>query len=290
MTAPAAGPRGIVVATLTPYDAEGRVDAGLAREHAAWLAEQGVPGLAPVGTTGEALYLEEAEKRRLIRAVVEGAAGRARVVAGIWALSPAEVARLAADAADAGADALFLTTPIYYRYGEAAILEWYRHAARAARLPLFGYHIPAYTGNDVSLEMLETLIGEGTLAGIKDSTGNAERLAAEIRVAAGRAAVYGASDSFALQAARLGPDGFISALANIFPDAFLRIWEGDEEAQKTMDRARSAVKGYGGIAALKQLLRRRGFEFGATRLPFSELDAAGGAALDELMSGMGRVA
>ena len=77
---------GITVATLTPYDDAGRVDAGLAREHAAWLTEAGIRTLAPVGTTGEALYLEPGEKGGFIRAAVDGASGRAAVIAGIWAL------------------------------------------------------------------------------------------------------------------------------------------------------------------------------------------------------------
>src|ERR1051326_5026150 len=55
-------PAGMTVATLTLYDREGRVDTGLARTHAAWLAEAGIPTLAPVGTTGEALYLDRREK------------------------------------------------------------------------------------------------------------------------------------------------------------------------------------------------------------------------------------
>src|SRR5947207_13749334 len=107
-------PAGMTVATLTPYDARGRIDPGVAREHARWLVEAGIATLAPVGTTGEALYLEAAEKQALIRAAVDGAAGRAAVVAGIWALRPDEIRDLHLAAADAGAAAVFLTTPVYY--------------------------------------------------------------------------------------------------------------------------------------------------------------------------------
>jgi dihydrodipicolinate synthase/N-acetylneuraminate lyase len=69
----------------------------------------------------------------------------------------------------------------------------------------------------------------------------------------------------------MGVDGFISALANIYPATFARIWNGAEAAQAAIDRVRTAVKGYGGIGGLKVLLRTRGFDFGGTRLPFADL-------------------
>jgi 4-hydroxy-tetrahydrodipicolinate synthase/2-dehydro-3-deoxy-phosphogluconate/2-dehydro-3-deoxy-6-phosphogalactonate aldolase len=276
--------RGIIVATLTPYDSAGRVDLGLVREHAAFLVERGIEGLAPVGTTGEFLYLTEAEKVAIVRATIAGAGGKARVIAGIWALAPDEVARLGRAAEEAGAHAVFLTTPVYYRYSEAALFDWYRHAAAATHLPLFAYNIPAYSGNEIPLPLLDRLLEEGTAAGIKDSTASAERLGALVERCRGRAAVYGASDSFGLEARRLGADGFISALANIYPEAFLRIWQGDEAAQARVDRLRAAVKGYGGTAALKHLLTARGFPSSPTRLPFSELDPSARAALDRLLA------
>jgi 4-hydroxy-tetrahydrodipicolinate synthase len=278
---------GMIAATLTPFDAGGRLDAGLAREQAAFLVARGIPGLAPIGTTGEFLFLDEGEKRAIMRATVEGAGGRARVIAGIWAADPSGVARLAQAAADAGADAVFLTTPVYYRYEEAAIERWYRHAVAASRLPVFCYHIPAYSGNEIGLALLERLVGEGAVAGIKDSTGSAERLAAELHVCRGRALVFGASDSFAAEARRLGADGFISALANVVPEEFVAIWNGDAAAQARIDRLRAAVKGYGGIAALKYMLSRRGLDLGPSRLPFTVLDATARAAIDGVLDEVG---
>jgi 4-hydroxy-tetrahydrodipicolinate synthase len=280
-------PRGIIVATLTPYDQTGAVDLGRVREHAAFLVRSGIRWLAPAGTTGEFPFLSEAEKRAVVAAAVEGAGSEGGVIAGIWGASPEEVDRLAAAAEDAGARAAFLTTPIYYRYPEPAIAGWYRYAGAATRLPVFCYNIPAYSGNEISLPLLEQLLNDGVVAGIKDSTASEERLAAEVKLCRGRGAVYGASDSFALESLRLGADGFISALANIFPAAFAAIWEGDTSAQAAIDTIRSAVKGYGGIAALKHLLARHGFDFGPIRLPFSELDAAARVGLDRAVDESG---
>lgn len=271
---------GIIAATLTPLDAEGRIDPGRVGEHTAFLIERGVTGLAPSGTTGEFVYLATEEKAALIRATVEAACGRAAVVAGVWAPRLEEIAHLCRVAEQAGADAVFLTPPIYYPVGNDAIVAFYRFVGAATRLPVYCYNIPQYTNNEITLPALERMVAEGSVAGIKDSTGKAERLKALLEAVGERIAVYAASDSFALAARRMGAHGFISALANIFPETFARIWAGDESAQRTMDRVRAAVKGYGGIAALKHLLRRRGFDFGPTRIPFTALDDDARRAVD----------
>ena len=265
---------GMIVATLTPFRADGAVEPDAIAAHVDFLAGAGMPAVAPAGTTGEFLYLTEQERSDVVRASVEGAAGRLRVIAGIWALDAEGVGRLARAAEKAGADAVFLTTPIYYPASDDAIVDWYRSARNHTGLPLFAYHIPQYAVNGVSASVLRRLIDEGTVQGIKDSTGKAERVQELLETAAGRIAVYGASDSFALQARRMGVTGFISALANIYPEHFARIWAGDDAAQAVIDRIRAAVKGYGGIGGLKALLRARGFGFGGTRLPYGDLSPA----------------
>lgn len=281
--------RGMIVATLTPFDREGRVDAETLRGHVDFLARGGMPAVAPAGTTGEFLYLSEAERAAVVRASVEAAAGRLKVIAGIWALDAEGVGRLARDAETAGADAVFLTTPVYYPASDEAVVRWYQSARRHTGLPLFAYHIPQYAVNGVSLAALERLMDSDTIQGIKDSTGKAERVQELLDACRGRIAVYGASDSFALRARRMGVDGFISALANIYPRTFARIWEGDAQAQAAIDQVRTAVKGYGGIGALKALLRGKGFEFGGTRLPFSDLGPEEEQALGTLAESLGEL-
>lgn len=262
---------GMIVATLTPYRPDGSVNGEMISRHIDYLAAGGIPAVAPVGTTGEFLYLTEDERVAVVRATVAAAAGRMKVIAGIWAADIEGVGRLARAAEKAGADAVFLTTPIYYPASDDAVLRWYRAARFHSKLPLFAYHIPQYAVNGVSLDALRSLIDEETIQGIKDSTGKPERVQDLLDTCRDRIAVYGASDSFALRARRMGVDGFISALANVYPATFVRIWNGDEAAQVAVDRIRTAVKGYGGIGGVKALLRAKGLGFGRTRLPFADL-------------------
>src|SRR5205823_4936361 len=105
---------GLHVATLTPFDESDRLDFSVVRAHTDFLVRAGVAGVCPAGTTGEMLYLTVGEKVRLIEETVAAAAGRVKVIAGIWGLQEKEIALLARAATAAGADAVFLPPPIYY--------------------------------------------------------------------------------------------------------------------------------------------------------------------------------
>jgi 4-hydroxy-tetrahydrodipicolinate synthase len=273
---------GCYVATLTPFDSASRLDTGAARAHIQWLVENGVEGLCPAGTTGEFLYLTHAEKRSIVAATVEAAGGRVPVIAGVWALSALEAAGLAKEAQDAGADAVFLPPPIYYPASDMTLLAWYAAVQDEASLPVFAYNIPQYAANAISIECLRLLFDSGSLVGVKDSTGRAERVGELIREFGESAVVFAASDSFASEGRKLGADGFISAIANVAPTLFARLWAGDESLQADVDRLRAALKQVGSIPALKYLLARRGFAFGESRLPFSALTEEQREMLDRL--------
>ena len=266
--------KGCYVATLTPFDSQGRVDLGVVRAHTAWLIENGIEGLCPVGTTGEFLFLSESEKSAIIRATVEGASGRVPVLAGVWATTPEEINRLAKGAEDTGADGVFLPTPIYYPATQTTIYDWYEGAKRATSLPVFAYNIPQYAANEITFDTLQHLLDAGIIAGVKDSTGKAERVGELVKRFGQEHTVFAASDSFATEGRKLGADGFISAIANAVPALFAKLWAGDESLQSEVDTLRSALKKVGSLPALKFLLVKQGFAFGGVRIPYSDLTEA----------------
>jgi 4-hydroxy-tetrahydrodipicolinate synthase len=266
-----AGFSGCYVATLTPFDGSDRLDEGVVREHAQWLVEQGVDGLCPAGTTGEFLYLTEEEKRRMTAVTVEAVAGRVPVLAGVWALRAPERVALARAAADSGAAGVFLPPPIYYPADDAALIAYYAAVHAATPLPVFAYNIPQYAANSLSADTVGRMLEAGIIAGIKDSTGNAERVGELVNRFGQEAVVFAASDSFATRGRELGADGFISAIANVMPAEFARLWRGETSLQPLVDSMRTALKQVGSIPALKSLLARRGFGIDAFRLPASPL-------------------
>lgn len=263
--------KGCYVATLAPFDSGDRVDEGVVRAHAEWLVEAGVAGLCPAGTTGEFLYLSAAEKNKIYRATVAGAQGRVPVIAGVWGARPEQATALTKLAEDAGAAGVFAPPPIYYPASADSIFRWYENMQSASGLPVFAYNIPQYAANEVSLDCLERLFAEGVIAGAKDSSGKAERIGEQVRRFGDRGVVFAASDSFATEGRKLGADGFISAIANVAPSLFVKLWAGDEALQPQVDALRNALKQVGSISGLKRLLTQKGFAFGHSRIPYTEV-------------------
>ena len=276
--------QGCYVATLSPFGADGKLDTGVVRAHTEWLLDNGVEGLNPAGTTGEFLYLSDEEKRQVTTATIEAAKRRVPVIAGVWALQPGQVSELTRAAQDAGADGVFLPPPIYYPATDEAVFAWYANVREATDLPIFAYNIPQYAANTVSIACLERLFAENVIAGVKDSTGKTERVSELVARFGQQGTIFAASDGFASEGRKLGANGFISAIANVTPALFVRLWQGDEGLQPQVDRLRTALKSIGSIPALKYLLRRHGFAFGPSRIPFSDLTPAQRNMLDALES------
>jgi 4-hydroxy-tetrahydrodipicolinate synthase len=266
--------RGLMVATVTPFDSSDRLDYGVIRAHTDFLITGGVSAICPAGTTGEMLYLSVGEKVRLVEETCRASAGRVPVIAGIWALREKEVALLGRAAKAAGATAVFLPPPIYYPAGDDAVYEWYRHASEASELPVFTYNIPSYAANAISMECLERLVQDGLIAGVKDSTGNPEQMTELVNRFSDRISVEAASDAFVSEARKIGAHGFISALANVWPKALARLWGGEEALQEPLAAVRAAIKKAGGISAIKFLAVKRGFTFGLSRIPLSSQSKA----------------
>jgi len=274
--------QGCCTATLTPFDGQNRVDEGVVRAHTQWLIENGTAGLCPAGTTGEFLYLSHEESRTVVAETVVAAAGRVPVIAGVWALTIEEAADNARAAENAGADAVFLPPPIYYPANDHQVFSWYTTVHKATTLPVFAYNIPQYAANPISVGCLHLLFSTGAIVGVKDSTGDAGRVGELVAQFGGSGVVFAASDGFAVQGRALGADGFISAIANVTPRLFSRLWEGEDDLQSEVNALRSALKEVGSIAGLKYLMARQGFAFGVSRLPFSSLSDAHKNRLDAL--------
>jgi 4-hydroxy-tetrahydrodipicolinate synthase len=217
--------RGVAVALLTLFDPDGdRVDAAATGAHAARLVDLGVRGVLVAGSTGEADALTDDERVELI-AAVKGACPGVPVIAGTsgsWT-RPA-VARTRA-AVTAGADAVLvapprrcLDVPGFY----AAV------AAAADPAPVLAYHFPGVAGGEVPVEALAPL----PIAGIKDSTGSADRLLAEL--AAWEGWTYVGSAALTGYAGSLGATGAILAVANAVPEEAIAAWDGDGAAQRRL--------------------------------------------------------
>jgi 4-hydroxy-tetrahydrodipicolinate synthase len=216
---------GIIPAVTTPFDAAGEIDLdGLDRNLAA-LLDAGVHGIVATGTMGEAGSLSPAERRTVVQAVVRAADGRVPVIAGVSAGTPAAAIAFAADAADAGVDALMMLPPLGYRGDDHEIEAFYRAVAEAAALPLMAYNNPDASGIDMLPGLLVRLYEKiDAVVAIKECSGDARRIPALLNAAPGLEVLVG-GDDWALEGFCAGATGWVSGVADVAPRDCVALYE-----------------------------------------------------------------
>lgn len=216
--------RGVGVALVTFFDVAGEVDLAATGEHAARLVAAGIRSVLVAGTTGEADTLTDAERVELVAAVRAACPG-VPVLAGASGPWTRPAAGRAADAVKAGADAVLVAPP----RGGGDLAEYYQVVAEAAApAPVLAYHYPGVAGAAVPVAALDSL----PVVGVKDSTGDPERLLAELVGYAGP--TYVGSSAVLGYAGHLGAAGAILAVANAVPEDCIAAFAGDPEAQRRL--------------------------------------------------------
>src|SRR3954449_8140452 len=163
---------GIIPAVTTPFDATDQVDVGALRENLETLLEAGVHGFVACGTMGEAGSLTTDERRTVVEAVVEQAAGRVPVIVGVSSGSAVNSLAYAADARAAGADAVMCLPPLGYRADPDEVVAFFAAVADCG-LPVMAYNNPEASGVDMPAELIARIHEEveGVVA-IKECSGD----------------------------------------------------------------------------------------------------------------------
>ncbi|MHC5544680.1 4-hydroxy-tetrahydrodipicolinate synthase, partial [Singulisphaera rosea] len=166
---------GCTVALVTPFR-DGDVDYQALKDAVDWQIAQGTPVISPVGTTGESPTLSHDEHEKVITAVVERAAGRAKVLPGTGSNATAEAVRLTKFAAKAGADGALLVSPYYNRPTQEGLYAHYARIAESVDLPLVLYNVPGRTGRNVDPETVERLAKSGPIVAVKEASGSLDQV------------------------------------------------------------------------------------------------------------------
>lgn len=213
---------GCYTAIVTPFR-DGAPDLDAFARLIEWQIAEGVDGLVPCGTTGEAATLTEAEHIALIARAISTARGRVPVLAGAGGADTRKVIGLLREAKILGAHGGLVVTPFYNRPGQAGLLAHYRAAADSVELPIVLYNVPTRTGIDMSVETVAELAAHPNIVGIKEATGDLGRVAwlrdrcsPEFRLISG-------DDSSALGFFAHGGDGVISVTSNVAPGEMARM-------------------------------------------------------------------
>jgi 4-hydroxy-tetrahydrodipicolinate synthase len=235
---------GVGVALVTIRDARDRPDPVATGALAADLVARGMRAVLACGTTGEAARLNEAERTGVITAVRAAVPRDVPVIAGTGAVSAAGAVALTSVAAAAGADAVLAWPP-----PDCDDLPGYYAAIGSAApgLPVLAYHVPWVSAPGLPVEALADL----PVAGLKDSSGDPDRLLFEVARYSG--ATYVGSSALLALAGPLGCAGAILAVANVAPELCISAFAGVADAQRELTDVHLAVRA-GGPPVLRELL------------------------------------
>ncbi|MEU0372173.1 dihydrodipicolinate synthase family protein [Streptomyces sp. NPDC006283] len=227
--------RGVVPPVCTPLTASGEVDTASLTRLVEHLLAGGVHGLFALGSTSEVAYLTDAQRATVLETVVGAADGRVPVLAGVIDTTTARVVDHAKAAAEVGADALVATAPFYTRTHGVEIARHFRRIRSAVDLPLFAYDLPVSVHTKLSAALVSELAEDGTLAGLKDSSGDDGALRRLIVALGGREGrADGPAPAFSIltgseltvDAALLaGADGVVPGIGNVDPAGYVRLYE-----------------------------------------------------------------
>lgn len=232
--------KGSLVALVTPMGEDGSIDDDSLAALIEWHIENGTAGIVAAGTTGESPTLETREHVEFLSRVIELVDGRIPVIAGTGSNSTAQTLSLTSKAAELGADACLLVVPYYNRPGQEGLYQHYRAIAEAVKVPLILYNVPSRTVADLLPETVERLAKFSNIVGIKEATGNLDRLR-EIRERCGPDfLLHSGDDATAREFMLEGGDGVISVTANVAPRAMADMCDaalaGDRAGAEAADR------------------------------------------------------
>ena len=209
---------GSITALLTPFK-NGEVDYKAFEKFVNWQIKEGTNGLVPCGTTGESPTLDFDEHNKVVEACVKAAKGRVPVIAGTGANSTDEAIYLSKHAEKVGADALLIVAPYYNKPTQEGLYQHYKAINDAVKTPIILYNVPGRSVADIKNETVERLLNLKNILGMKDATGDLERISL-LRPAYAKKKGFcylGGDDALALPFAVLGACGTISVTSNIAP-------------------------------------------------------------------------
>jgi dihydrodipicolinate synthase/N-acetylneuraminate lyase len=287
-------PHGVYVPTVAFFKPDEEVDIATVERHAVYLAHSGVTGLVTQGSNGEAVHLDRDERKAITaatrRAVDAAGYSSMPVIAGCGAPSTRETIQFCKDSGEAGADAVLVLPPSYYKalVSSESMHAHFQAVADASPVPVLIYNFPgASSGLDLSSDDILALSVHPNIIGCKLTCGNTGKLA---RIAAAKPdfLTFGGSADFTLQTLIAGGAGIIGGVANMIPRSCVRVMElyrsgKVQEAQKVqavVARADWAAIHGGFIAVKTGLQSYRGYG-GLPRRPCIVPDVKAAAAIHE---------
>jgi 4-hydroxy-tetrahydrodipicolinate synthase len=210
--------RGCATALVTPFGAGG-VDVERMRALVLRQIEGGVRLVVPCGTTGESVTMSGAERESVIRATIEVARGRARVIAGTGSNNTAHAVEQSRAAAEWGADAVLVVAPYYNKPTQEGLYQHFRAVAEAVpETPVVLYNVPGRTSSNINAETTLRLARDcANVVAVKEASGNLAQIMEILRGRPEGFLVLSGDDALTFAMIALGADGLVSVASNEAP-------------------------------------------------------------------------
>jgi 4-hydroxy-2-oxoglutarate aldolase len=276
--------QGIFPPLTTPFTSEGELALDRLRENVVRYNPTRLAGYVVIGSTGESVLLSRDEVERVWGTVREAAVGDKVLIAGTGVESTAETIDRTNRAAAFGYQAALVKTPHYYKpqMTPQAQLEHFLRVAEASRIPILIYSVPQFTGLAVEASLVARLAEHPNIIGIKESSGNVQRVAEIIHAAPPTFQTLVGSATTLYPSLVIGAVGGILAVACALPELCVALYEasrtGDAERARTLQHRLllPTIKFVAefGISGLKYAMDRVGYYGGAARRPLLPLTDA----------------
>ncbi|SDK18293.1 dihydrodipicolinate synthase family protein [Nonomuraea jiangxiensis] len=265
---------GVIPPVCTPLTPDYQVDVASFVRLLDHLLDGGVDGLFVLGSSSEAAYLTDAQRRVVLETVVGHVAGQVPVLAGVIDMTTPRVLEHVRAAVAAGVSGVVATAPFYTRTHPAEIRLHFRTIAAQGGLPVYAYDLPVSVHTKLGAGLLLELAAEGVLAGVKDSSGDDGGMRAVIMGREAPFSVLTGSEVTVDSALWMGADGVVPGLGNVDPHGYVELyrcasrgdWEAARAEQERLVRLFEIVKVGGtrmggsssGLGAFKAALHLRG--------------------------------
>jgi 4-hydroxy-tetrahydrodipicolinate synthase len=265
----------VLTATVTPFDAGGRVDYDRYRELCTFLVDNGSDGVVVTGTTGEAPTLSDEERLELLRAAVDAVGGRATVVAGTGTYATEHSIHLTEQAHEAGADGFLVVTPYYNKPPPRGVVAHFTAVAAATDRPIVVYNIPGRVVLNIEPETMAQLAEIENVSAVKQANADLDQARRIVELGL---ALYAGDDDILFPFLGLGGTGGICVHTHVVGPQVKAMVErfraGDHDGARRIDEELAPSIELLRVApnpiAIKAALKLLGHDVGGHRLPLVE--------------------
>lgn len=285
--------RGILLPITTPFDSDG-VDHSALRANIDRWTTTGITGYVVLGSTGERVHLDEREYLEVIETTRAVVSGSMSFIAGAGQQSTVGTINEIKRAAAAGADAVLVITPHFYRsaISQETLVSYYRSVADAAPVPVLLYSMPALTGIKIEPETIARLSEHPNIVGVKDSSNDVAGFSETVRLCPSDFAVMTGNGTVLLDALRAGATAAILAVGCVVPEMCVEIFRAFKDndlerasiLQSKLTPLAAAVTTRFGIGGLKAALDLAGYRGGSVRAPLQPPDETARTEIAELLN------